>query len=340
MRRRKGTTIARLLVLAVVLPLLLGLEIVWCNAQPAQVAPPIQGATSQANRGTTSQASDAASSTLDATGVTQRGKLDIDRLLSDTSKSTTEKFAIVREERRHVIFLISELDARLQSTLIQPVPVASSSLPGQIVDNMNAVNREIEELRLRLKSEQDDSKRAAIAEQLSNLDFKLSWLRQNLEIANRDLKRTEDLQAQRIQREGDSKEERDLRNYLEELDDGIASLFLDSDTSNAFRTRITISFAALVGVVIIGFFAIAYKEKEIRVSIFSNDSGLQFITLFSLIIAVILFGVINILEGKELSALLGGLSGYILGRGTFGQRTSSQQQVDLGQQQTRASGAP
>ena len=33
-----------------------------------------------------------------------------------------------------------------------------------------------------------------------------------------------------------------------------------------------------------------------------------------MVIAIILFGIINILEGKELAALLGGLSGYILGR--------------------------
>jgi len=68
----------------------------------------------------------------------------------------------------------------------------------------------------------------------------------------------------------------------------------------------------------VGFFVIATKEKTIRDLIFSNDSGLQFVTLFSLIIAIILFGVIGVLEGRELAALLGGLSGYILGRGNLG----------------------
>ncbi len=38
--------------------------------------------------------------------------------------------------------------------------------------------------------------------------------------------------------------------------------------------------------------------------VFSNQQGLQFITLFSLVIAIILFGVLKILEAKELSALL------------------------------------
>src|SRR6476620_2525461 len=51
-----------------------------------------------------------------------------------------------------------------------------------------------------------------------------------------------------------------------------------------------------------------------RRAIFSGETGIQFLTLFSVVIAIILFGIINILEGKELAALLGGLSGYILGR--------------------------
>jgi hypothetical protein len=43
---------------------------------------------------------------------------------------------------------------------------------------------------------------------------------------------------------------------------------------------------------------------------------MQFVTLFSLVIAIVLFDVLKILDGRELAALLGGLSGYILGRGS------------------------
>lgn len=53
-----------------------------------------------------------------------------------------------------------------------------------------------------------------------------------------------------------------------------------------------------------------------RREIFRGQAGIQFITLFSVVIAIILFGILGILEGKELAALLGGLSGYILGRVT------------------------
>jgi preprotein translocase subunit SecF len=75
-------------------------------------------------------------------------------------------------------------------------------------------------------------------------------------------------------------------------------------------------FAILIGVVIVGFFLLTLQDKRILEAIFSGQAGIQFLTLFSLVIAIILFGIMGILEGKELSALLGGLSGYILGRGT------------------------
>jgi len=87
----------------------------------------------------------------------------------------------------------------------------------------------------------------------------------------------------------------------------------------AFKTDVSIIFAIIVGLVIVGFFVIALKNEKVGQEIFAGQQGIQFITLFSLVIAIILFGITEILEGKELSALLGGLAGYILGRsGTTG----------------------
>lgn len=81
-----------------------------------------------------------------------------------------------------------------------------------------------------------------------------------------------------------------------------------------FRLYISSGFALLVGSLIIGFFLLAALDETVRRAIFSGDTGIQFVTLFSLVIAIILFGITGILESRELSALLGGLSGYILGR--------------------------
>jgi hypothetical protein len=93
----------------------------------------------------------------------------------------------------------------------------------------------------------------------------------------------------------------------------IASLL---NPEQAFKKVMSITFAVLIGVVILGFFALALKDEKLRETIFGGEGGIQFLTLFSLVIAIILFGITGILEGKELAALLGGLSGYILGRST------------------------
>lgn len=82
----------------------------------------------------------------------------------------------------------------------------------------------------------------------------------------------------------------------------------------SFKLWMSITFAALIGFVIIGFFLLSYIDPTIRQAIFSGQTGIQFLTLFSLVIAIILFGITAILQDKELAALLGGLSGYILGR--------------------------
>jgi hypothetical protein len=106
-----------------------------------------------------------------------------------------------------------------------------------------------------------------------------------------------------------------LQSHIGSLDAAINTLLLATNADNDFKTKISYVFAALVCLVILGFFLIAAFSGAVRTSVFTNDSGLQFVTLFALVIAIILFGVMNILEGRELAALLGGLSGYILGRG-------------------------
>jgi len=97
------------------------------------------------------------------------------------------------------------------------------------------------------------------------------------------------------------------------LEQRIASLFDASKDINNFRSSVTYTFGVLVFVVIVGFYVIAQKT-DIATTIFSGEMGMQFVTLFLIVIAIILFGIMGTLEGRELAALLGGLSGYILGR--------------------------
>jgi hypothetical protein len=116
------------------------------------------------------------------------------------------------------------------------------------------------------------------------------------------------------QQEDASREQVDLQETLGGIDDMVNQLFISNDAEQGFKLSMSRTFAILVGVVIVGFFLVAISNEEIKKTIFSNEAGIQFITLFAIVIAVILFGIIGVLQDKELSALLGGLSGYILGK--------------------------
>ena len=100
---------------------------------------------------------------------------------------------------------------------------------------------------------------------------------------------------------------------LIDVENRIASLFDSAKDQNRFRSSVTYTFGVLVMIVIVGFYLIA-RQGAIATTIFSGEMGMQFVTLFLIVIAIILFGIMGTLEGKELAALLGGLSGYILGR--------------------------
>lgn len=103
---------------------------------------------------------------------------------------------------------------------------------------------------------------------------------------------------------------------LSVLENEINILLIPRSAKDDFKFSISVIFALLVGAVIFFFFRVSLKDEIVRRMVFSAEAGIQFVTLFSLVIAIILFGITGILEGKELSALLGGISGYILGRAT------------------------
>jgi hypothetical protein len=115
--------------------------------------------------------------------------------------------------------------------------------------------------------------------------------------------------------------------YLARLDGAISELMTFSRDESWFRLEMGAGFLILVTLLIVCFFIFASRSGSIK-DILSNDRGLQFITLFSLVIAITLFGLLNILESKELAALLGGLSGYILGRSNFGTQAEERRRTE------------
>lgn len=115
------------------------------------------------------------------------------------------------------------------------------------------------------------------------------------------------------------------KNALRKSDDEIGFALAFRDAQNQYRMIISLTFAAIVMLLVASFFNVVRDNNTVMESIFSGDAGIQFITLFSIVVAVILFGILEILGANELSALLGGLSGYILGKtGAASQKTGAQ----------------
>lgn len=105
----------------------------------------------------------------------------------------------------------------------------------------------------------------------------------------------------------------DIDKCTRQIDSALAPEYQQQD----FRQTISIYFTILIALLLSMFFYIVYKRSDNDLSKdLLSGNGLQFITLFVLIIAVILFGILNILQSSELAAILSGISGYILGKGT------------------------
>lgn len=119
---------------------------------------------------------------------------------------------------------------------------------------------------------------------------------------------------------------------LIQTENKIAQLMIPKISQQNFMFWSSIAFVILMGFLLGTFFYVVSRDAVIRQTIFGTDSGIQFITLFSIVIAIIIFGLTGILEGKELSALLGAIAGYILGKvrlsgGTPPQNSGSGNQV-------------
>jgi hypothetical protein len=185
---------------------------------------------------------------------------------------------------------IDELAAKLQS--VPPIQTLEQSLQAAQADLQKATTR------------QDSSLIRAISQYITTTQASLALAKDSVPA----------LQAMR------SEQARNAR-QLTTTEQRIASLFDNARDTNRFRLYVTIAFAAMVLIVITGFYAIVWKKHEVAATIFSGEMGMQFVTLFLIVIAIILFGIMGTLEGKELAALLGGLSGYILGRAA-GPRTT------------------
>jgi len=112
----------------------------------------------------------------------------------------------------------------------------------------------------------------------------------------------------------------DIYECQNQIDSALAPEYKEQE----FRKNVSYSFALVMGGLLLVFFLIIYMRSDSGLyKELLGGNGLQFLTLFVLIISIVLFGILGILEGKELSAILAGISGYVLGKGLPDKQTAA-----------------
>lgn len=106
---------------------------------------------------------------------------------------------------------------------------------------------------------------------------------------------------------------------LMHVNDAIDYALAPEYQQQGFREEISTVFSVLIGILLVVFFGLIYLKGDKNIGReLLGGTGLQFISLFILIISITLFGILGILGGSELAAILSGISGYVLGKGVYG----------------------
>lgn len=205
--------------------------------------------------------------------------------------SQIKDFRPLFDERERLIDQLTQLEQA-----IEELSAKVRNLPP--VDTMQ---RDLQRAQRDLDAEQKLT--APNLEKIASIQRYIDQANENLETA----KNADPLKAKILERDR-------VRRRLVQVEQRIASLFDATRDVNIFRSIATVAFSLLVLIVVGGFYIIAYRKDGIAAKIFAGEMGMQFVTLFLIVIAIILFGIMGTLEGRELAALLGGLSGYILGK--------------------------
>jgi len=270
--------------------------------------------------------------------------LTIDQIRANLPATSAERFEFLRRQRKITLEAIDEASSQLKSltTSIALLQKQKDALSAALDEEGIGISKEeldqekqraandLSQAQQALKAAKADTHAAAaeldrLQTQMEEKEQRVSRLDAYMTRVKAEEKRRQeneatarrvddDLNRLSASRDKISQSQLSYQRLLGEIDDIVNQLFISSDATNSFKLKMSIAFAIMVAIVITGFFWIAFSNEDVKKAIFSNEAGIQFITLFSLVIAVILFGIIGILESKELSALLGGLSGYILGK--------------------------
>lgn len=215
-------------------------------------------------------------------------------------------FGRLRTERQQAAAEIDTAKSRLRESEEESRRISASTKDIESFIDRNKTS--IDGAKLRLESEKRNK---GSADQIQRIEREITDLEASTIRAKRDL---ED-KTRAVKSVDESRTTiRNAESKLADIETKISEMLARDVVAQNFKSQISGYFAAVVALMIILFFGIAFYDPVVRNNIFSGQSGIQFVTLFSLIISIILFGITGILGDKELSALLGGLSGYILGK--------------------------
>lgn len=229
------------------------------------------------------------------------------------------QFYDLAERKASLVVKIPALQKEIKDLEDEKIPVAKKQENAalQAKTRISELEKRDSDLRIQLKElspapgKQLDAagaaKRQSVLEQLSEVQAELRFRKLNISEA-------EGNESSQNLAEQLSKKKQQLDDAEKELNSVQRSILKITTPEQSFKATISIYSAGLIGCVILGFFVTALYDPKVRQSVFSGQAGIQFLALFSIIIAIILFGITGILGGNELAALLGSISGYILGK--------------------------
>lgn len=141
---------------------------------------------------------------------------------------------------------------------------------------------------------------------LGTIKYNISYFLNQISVAKDNAQRAENL------KQSIENVESDRQSALR----AIQQIFNVESGNQKFKREMGIIFSALILILLSLFFWFLYRKSDATIgNIFLSGNGIQFVTLFAIIISTILFGILGILEGRELAAILSGIAGFILGKG-------------------------
>lgn len=259
----------------------------------------------------------------------------IDRLFDKKAN-----FDALRKERRTLVRQIHDRHRELADIEAKLLDLRRSleqaSTERRVLDiQVRELDYELGRWQLDPKSPPDAPKyvlrRDVTASARENSALSFDQLKQRKASVEQRLKSFADREVQITELERDRQKKQDAVRVSEtsliELEEAISGEIGLGANQYLYRTIVSLIYAGIVAFLVLKFFRVVEKDDTVKANIFAGDTGIQFITLFSIVIAVILFGILEILGANELSALLGGLSGYILGKTGGGHKGSTRLQM-------------